>query len=134
MPLATVNAWLNLASAVCLLTGYSLIRRKNVRAHRVAMLSALGLSTAFLICYLIHHARVGSVPFRGPDWLRPIYFSILVPHVLLAAAIVPLALITVTRGLRGRIREHRKIARITLPIWLFVSVSGVVVYWMLYRI
>jgi len=96
------------------------------------MITAFGLSVAFLIGYIVHHARVGSVPFRGQGWLRTLYFAILIPHVILAAPVVPLAIITLVRALRERFDRHRKIARWTLPIWLYVSASGVVVYVMLY--
>ncbi|HEY3234274.1 MAG TPA: DUF420 domain-containing protein, partial [Polyangiaceae bacterium] len=131
-PLATLNAVLNAGSAVFLSTGYVFIRRRNVDAHRRCMLTAFVLSSAFLVSYLVHHSRVGSVPFRGTGPLRFIYFSILVPHVTLAIAIVPMALLTIYRGLTQRFALHRKIARWTLPIWLYVSISGVVVYLMLY--
>ncbi len=98
------------------------------------MLTALALSIAFLVTYLLHHARVGSVPFRGTGLLRPIYFAILIPHVILAGLVVPLALFTLYRAYRGRFEAHRRIARYTFPIWLYVSVSGVVVYLLLYRL
>jgi putative membrane protein len=130
--LATVNACLNGASAVLLLLGYSLIRRKNVALHRLAMSGAFTLSSAFLVTYLIHHARVGSVPYRGTGALRALYFAILVPHVVLAAVIVPMALLTIYRGFIRDIARHRPLARRTLPLWLYVSVSGVVLYFMLY--
>lgn len=97
------------------------------------MLSACIASTLFLISYLIYHYYVGSVPFKGEGWIRPIYFSVLISHVILAAAIVPLALITLVRALKGNFERHKRIARWTLPIWLYVSVTGVIVYWMLYR-
>jgi putative membrane protein len=114
--------------------GFVFIRRKNIAAHRACMLAAFGVSTAVLVSYLIHHARVGSVPFHGPPGLKPVYFAILIPHVLLAAAVVPMALVTISRGLKGNIEKHRPLARVTFPVWLFVSVSGVVVYWMLYQL
>ena len=98
------------------------------------MLSACIASTLFLISYLIYHYSVGSVPFKGEGWIRPIYFSILISHVILAAAIVPLALITLVRVLKGNFERHKRIARWTLPIWLYVSVTGVIVYWMLYQL
>jgi uncharacterized membrane protein YozB (DUF420 family) len=134
MLLPAINATLNSISAILLLLGFVFIKRKYVAAHRACMLSALVVSAVFLLCYLVHHAQVGSVPFRGTGLLRSVYFAILIPHVVLAAAVVPLALVTVTRGLKGRIEKHRPLARVTLPIWLFVSVSGVVVYWMLYQL
>jgi putative membrane protein len=133
-PLATLNALLNGSAGCFLLVGYRFIRRRRIAAHRLCMSIATGLSSIFLVTYLLHHAQVGSVPFRGEGVLRPIYFAILIPHVLLAAAIVPLALFTLYRGVTGRIAGHRRIARITLPLWLYVSVSGVVVYWMLYHL
>lgn len=132
--LPSLNAALN-ASATCfLLAGVFFIKRKEVRRHRACMVTALGLSTAFLISYLVHHARVGSVPFRGQGVWRTIYFTILVPHVLLSAVVVPLALFTVYRAYKGRFEAHRRVARYTFPIWLYVSVSGVAVYVMLYRV
>ena len=129
---ATANAALNAAAAACLIVGFVFIARKNVPAHRAAMLTAFGLSSLFLVGYLIHHVQVGSVPFQGTGWVRTVYFAILIPHILLAAALVPLALLTLYRGLTGRFALHRRIAKVTLPIWLYVSVSGVVVYFMLY--
>jgi uncharacterized membrane protein YozB (DUF420 family) len=136
MPLAlpTVNALLNSTAGVLLLLGFAAIKQKKIALHRACMLAAFVVSCVFLVCYVIHHLQVGSVPFRGPAALRPVYFAILVPHVLLAIAVVPLALTTISRGLKGNIAKHRPLARVTLPIWLFVSVSGVVVYLMLYRL
>jgi len=130
--LANINALLNATASCVLVGGYLHIRRGNRRAHRAYMLVAFGLSTLFLVTYLMHHAQVGSVPFRGEGIIRVVYFSILVPHVILAAAVLPLALLTLYRGLSSRFTQHKKIARFTLPLWLFVSVSGVVVYLMLY--
>jgi putative membrane protein len=132
--LATLNACLNAAAAVCLTMGYLFIRRKNYAAHRRAMLAAFGISCMFLLTYLLHHARVGSVPFLGQGWIRAVYFSLLVPHILLAAGVVPMALLTIYRGWTDRLGAHRKIARVTLPIWLYVSLSGVALYWMLYHL
>jgi putative membrane protein len=132
--LATLNAVMNAGSAVFLVAGYAFIRRKNVRAHRFCMLSAFGLSILFLVGYLLHHAQVGSVPFRGHGALRTVYFSILIPHIVLAAVVLPLALLTLLRAWRRSFVRHRAIARYTLPIWLYVSVSGVAVYWMLYHL
>jgi uncharacterized membrane protein YozB (DUF420 family) len=128
-----VNASLNAIAGALLIAGYVFIRKRNVRAHRACMLAAFSASSAFLITYLIHHARVGSVPFRGLGFARVVYFLFLVPHIVLAAAIVPLALLTLYRGYTDRIAAHRRIARYTLPIWLYVSVSGVVIYVMLYH-
>jgi len=132
--LASLNAFLNASAGLCLIAGFVLIRRKNVRLHRRAMLAAFGLSSMFLLTYLMHHARVGSVPFHGSGTMRIVYFSLLIPHIVLSALVVPLALLTIYRGWTNRIELHRKIARITLPIWLFVSLSGVLVYFMLYHL
>ena len=132
--LATVNAVLNGSTACFLLTGYAFIRRRKIKAHRTCMVTAFVLSSLFLVTYLLHHAQVGSVSFRHEGWIRSVYFAVLVPHVVLAAAIVPLALFTIYRGWTERIEEHRKIARWTLPLWLYVSVSGVAVYLMLYHL
>ena len=130
--LARINVLLNAGAGVCLLFGYAFIRRRRIAAHRFCMLSAFGLSSVFLVTYLLHHAQVGSVPFRGAGWLRQLYYAILLPHVLLAGIIVPLALFTVYRAWTGKLVAHRRVARITLPLWLFVSISGVVVFLMLY--
>jgi putative membrane protein len=129
-----LNAVLNGTAAILLLTGYTFIRKRNVTAHRACMVAAFLTSTAFLISYLIYHARVGSVPFHGQGWIRPVYFFILFTHITLAAAIVPLALVTLSRALREQFDRHRKIARWTLPIWLYVSVTGVVIYFLLYHL
>lgn len=133
MLLPTLNAVLNSLAGVLLVLGFVFIKQKKIALHRACMLAAFGVSTVFLVSYLIHHARVGSVPFTGPVYLRPIYYAILVPHVLLAAAVVPMALVTISRGLKGNVLKHKPLARVTLPVWLFVSVSGVVVYLMLYQ-
>jgi uncharacterized membrane protein YozB (DUF420 family) len=132
--LPTLNATLNAASAALLTTGWLLIRRGRREAHRRAMLAAVACSALFLTSYLIYHAQVGSVRFRGEGALRLAYFGLLISHSILAAAIVPLVLVTATRGLRGRFAAHKAIARVTLPLWVWVSVSGVAVYWMLYRL
>ncbi len=132
--LATVNALLNAGATLCLLTGFAFIKARNIPAHRASMLSAFAFSSIFLITYLMHHAQVGSVPFRGEGLVRTVYFAILIPHILLAVVVVPLALFTIYRGWTNRIVLHRKVAKITLPIWLYVSVSGVVVYLMLYHL
>jgi putative membrane protein len=131
--LPTLNATLNGISAVFLSVGYAFIRRKDVRRHKACMLTAFATSILFLISYVVYHAQVGSKPFPGQGMIRAIYFTVLIPHVILAAAIVPLALITLSRGLSNRIDAHRRIARWTLPIWLYVSVTGVMVYLMLYE-
>lgn len=130
--LAKLNVTLNASAGLCLLAGFACVRAGHVLWHRRCMLAAFGFSTAFLVSYVLHHARVGSVPFRGEGVLRSIYFAILVPHIVLAGVIVPLALFTLYRGWVGKIALHRRIARVTLPLWLFVSTSGVVVYFMLY--
>ncbi|MBM4262613.1 MAG: DUF420 domain-containing protein [Deltaproteobacteria bacterium] len=130
--LPTLNAALNSLSAVLLFTGYLFIRAKNREAHRRCMLLACASSVLFLISYLIYHFNVGSVKFQGQGWIRPVYFTILITHTVLATAMVPLVLMTLSRALRARFDAHRRIARWTLPIWLYVSVTGVVVYWMLY--
>jgi uncharacterized membrane protein YozB (DUF420 family) len=132
-PLATLNAALNFGATVCLGLGYVFIKQKRVEWHRIAMCTAFVLSSVFLITYLLHHARVGSVPYRGTGMARTAYFALLVPHVLLAAAIVPLALVTLRRGWVRDIAHHRPIARRTLPLWLYVSASGVLLYFMLYH-
>jgi len=131
--LPTVNATLNATAAILLLTGYSLIRRRRIQAHKRVMLTAFGVSIAFLICYVVYHAQVGSVPYQKTGFLRTIYFSILITHTTLAATVPVLAIITLRRALRGDFVSHRKIARWTFPIWLYVSVTGVIVYLMLYR-
>jgi len=133
-PLPTIMACLNTAATVCLVTGYVLIRRKNVAAHRRAMLTAFVISALFLATYLLHHATVGEVRFQGQGFARTLYFLILIPHVLLAVTVLPLAIVTIRRGLSGRIAQHRPLAKVTLPIWLYVSVTGVIVYVMLYRL
>ena len=131
--LPEINASLNATAAVLLGIGYVLIRRRRIAGHRACMIAAFTASSLFLITYLIHHAQVGSVPFHGAAWLRPVYFGLLVPHIVLAALVVPLALTTIHRAWRGRFDRHRRLARLTLPIWLYVSVSGVLVYFLLYH-
>jgi uncharacterized membrane protein YozB (DUF420 family) len=129
-----LNACLNGTSAVLLVTGHSMIKRGNMAAHRALMLIAVVTSSLFLSSYLYYHAHVGSVPFPGQGWSRKLYFSILISHTILAVTIVPLVLITLSRALRQRFDRHRAIARWTYPLWLYVSVTGVVIYFMLYRI
>jgi uncharacterized membrane protein YozB (DUF420 family) len=128
-----LNALLNALATVFLVTGYVLIRRHRPDLHRVAMILALVMSALFLTSYVIYHYHAGSRPFTGTGTIRVVYFTVLVTHVVLAIAIVPLVALTVTRAFRGRFPAHRAIARWTLPIWLYVSVTGVVVYLMLYR-
>ncbi|HXS98930.1 MAG TPA: DUF420 domain-containing protein [Candidatus Limnocylindrales bacterium] len=132
--LPTVNAILNATAAILLLWGYRLIRRKRIETHRKVMLSAFGVSCAFLVCYLIYHAQVGSVHFARTGAIRTVYLTILATHTVLAAAVPFLAVITLRRGLARRYDKHRRIARWTFPIWLYVSVTGVVVYLMLYHL
>ncbi|MCU1274462.1 MAG: hypothetical protein JWO48_1893 [Bryobacterales bacterium] len=131
--LPAVNAILNATAAVLLIWGYTLIRRHRLQTHKRVMLAAFMTSCAFLTFYLIYHAHVGSVPFPGSGVIRTVYLSILATHTVLAAAVPPLAIITLNRGLSSRFDKHRTIARWTLPIWLYVSVTGVVVYLMLYK-
>ena len=131
--LATLNAILNSVAAVFLALGYVFIRRGAVQRHRACMLCACGASVAFLASYLVYHWQVGSVPFAGQGWIRPVYFSILLSHVVLAVVIVPLAAITVLRAWRGNFDRHRAIARWTWPLWMYVSVTGVAIYGMLYH-
>jgi uncharacterized membrane protein YozB (DUF420 family) len=131
--LPSVNAILNGTAAVLLVCGYILIRRRKFDIHKRVMLAAFFTSCAFLICYLIYHAQVGSVRFPHTGVIRTVYLSILATHTVLAAAVPPLAIVTLNRGLRARFDKHRRIARWTLPIWLYVSVTGVVVYLMLYK-
>jgi len=131
--LPAVNATLNAASGVLLIIGYVFIRRGQVQSHRLCMIAAFVTSSLFLACYLIYHAQVGSVPFTRQGFVRSLYFTILISHVTLAAAVPPLAIVTLSRGLSGRFLKHRAIARWTLPIWLYVSVTGVLVYTLLYQ-
>jgi uncharacterized membrane protein YozB (DUF420 family) len=129
-----LNATLNGFSAVLLTTGRFLIRSKKVALHRACMIAALATSTLFLASYLYYHAHVGSVRFPGHGWPRLAYFVLLISHTVLAVAVVPLALLSLTAGLRGRFGRHRRIARWAFPIWLYVSVTGVLVYVVLYKI
>jgi uncharacterized membrane protein YozB (DUF420 family) len=131
--LPTINATLNGTSAVLLTTGYGLIRNGKVEAHKRVMLTAFFVSVIFLICYVIYHAQVGSVHYPKTGAIRIVYYTILLTHTILAATVPVLAIITLRRGLRSEIPRHRKIARWTFPIWLYVSVTGVVVYLMLYH-
>jgi|SRR5215472_5609749 uncharacterized membrane protein YozB (DUF420 family) len=128
-----INASLNGTSTVLLITGRWLIAQRRIAAHRFVMITAVVTSSLFLISYLYYHAHVGSVHFQGTGWSRPVYFTILISHVILAAVIVPLVIITLTRALRERFDRHRAIARWTFPLWLYVSVTGVLVYFMLYQ-
>jgi uncharacterized membrane protein YozB (DUF420 family) len=131
--LPAVNATLNGISGVLLIAGYLLMRARRIEWHRRVMTAAFVTSSLFLICYIVYHANVGSVRFTRPGFVRPLYFTILITHVTLAATVPPLAIITLSRGLKARYPQHRRIARWTFPIWLYVSVTGVLVYVLLYR-
>jgi len=131
--LPTVNAFLNAVTGILLLAGYYFIRRGKRSIHKKVMVAAFSTSILFLISYLFYHAHVGSIPFRGTGSARTVYFSILISHTILAAVIVPMAIVTLSRGLSSRFDKHRKIAQITLPVWLYVSVTGVAVYVLLYH-
>ena len=132
--LPALNATLNATCAVLLVTGWILIKRGRIQAHRNVMLAACAVSALFLTSYLVYHAQVGSVKFTKQGPIRLVYFSILLTHTVLAATIVPMVVITLSRGLRARYDTHRRIARWTMPLWLYVSVTGVIVYVMLYRL
>ena len=132
--LPALNATLNGVAALFLLGGYTFIRRRKIEAHRACMLAAVTASALFLISYLVYHANAGSKPFSGTGPVRVVYFFILITHIVLAAAIVPMVLVTLSRALKRRFDRHAAIARRTLPIWLYVSVTGVVIYVMLYRL
>jgi putative membrane protein len=132
--LPLLNATLNATCFVLLVTGYILIRRGRIAQHRAVMIAAFCTSAIFLVSYVTYHAQIGSKHFPGQGPVRYLYFTILLTHTILAAAIVPLVLITLSRGLKRRDERHRAIARWTLPIWMYVSVTGVIVYLMLYRL
>lgn len=132
--LPAVNATLNAVAATLLVVGYRYIRRGMVAHHRACMTSAFLVSVVFLVSYVVYHAEAGSVRFTETGWPRVVYFAILVTHIPLAALIVPLALLTMWRALRGQFDRHVRIARWTLPLWLYVSVTGVMIYLMLYRL
>jgi len=131
--LPAVNATLNGISGILLAIGYILIRARRIELHRKVMISAFITSSLFLVCYVVYHAQVGSVRFTRQGFVRPLYYTILITHVTLAVSVVPLAIITLTRGLKGRFVQHKRIARWTFPIWLYVSVTGVLVYVLLYQ-
>jgi len=131
--LPALNAGLNGLAALCLLTGFALIRKRRVTAHKVAMTSAFACSVLFLLSYLFYHYHVGSVRFQGTGAVRTVYLTILATHTVLAAAVPFLAAVTLYRAWREEFSGHRRLARVTLPIWLYVSVTGVVIYWMLYH-
>jgi len=132
--LAHVNAALNLTSAILLVSGWLLIKRKRIAQHRRVMIAAVVTSALFFTSYITYHANIGSKPFAGTGVIRTVYFAILVPHVLLAALTLPFIIVTFIRGLKRDDARHRRLARKTMPVWLFVSVSGVVVYLMLYHL
>ena len=132
--LPALNAGLNALAATCLVAGYVAIRRQRIAAHRFSMLAAFGCSIAFLVSYLLYHYHAGSVRFQGTGAVRTVYFAILLSHTVLAAAVPFLAVVTLYRALKGRFERHRALARWTLPIWLYVSVTGVAIYWMLYHL
>lgn len=129
-----IDATLNGTSAVLLVIGRGLIKSGRMAAHRAVMIAALASSSLFLISYLYYHAHVGSIHFQGQGIWRPIYFTLLASHTILAAVIVPMVIITLSRALRARYDKHRRIARWTFPLWLYVSITGVVIYFMLYQI
>jgi uncharacterized membrane protein YozB (DUF420 family) len=132
--LPAVNATLNAISAVLLVIGYGLIRQRKIEQHRLVMIGAFAVSTLFLVGYVVYHWNVGSKPFTAQGPVRTLYFFVLITHIVLAALVPPMALITLIRGLRARYDKHAKLARWTLPIWLYVSVTGVIVYVMLYQL
>jgi putative membrane protein len=132
--LPAINATLNATSAILLIAGYRFIRRRQITAHKRCMLAAGATSALFLVSYLTYHYYVGSMPFRGQGWVRPLYFTILISHTSLAAAIVPLVLITLFRAWKADFVRHARLARWTWPIWMYVSVTGVIIYVMLYQL
>lgn len=131
--LPSLNAALNTICALLLISGYVLIRRRAITAHKICMIGAVMTSTCFLVSYLYYHAHHGSTPFQGQGTIRTVYFTILITHTILAIVQVPLILLTLASAIRSRYTRHVRLARVTLPIWLYVSITGVVVYWMLYR-
>ena len=133
LDLPAVNATLNALSGILLIMGYVSIRARRIKWHRLCMIAAFVTSSIFLICYVIYHAQVGSVRFTRQGFVRPLYFAILITHVTLAATVVPLAVLTLARGLRAQYPRHRAIARWAFPVWLYVSVTGVLVYVLLYQ-
>ena len=131
--LPAVNATLNAISGALLLVAYGFIRARRIEQHRRTMIAAFVTSSLFLVCYVVYHAQVGSVRFTRQGFVRPLYFTILITHVTLAAVVLPMAIVTLSRGLAANYRQHRRIARWTLPIWLYVSITGVLVYVLLYQ-
>ena len=132
--LPAVNATLNAISGILLLIAYAHIRARRIQQHRRFMIAAFVTSSLFLVCYLVYHAQAGSRPFAGQGPIRYVYFAILISHVILAAAILPMAISTLSRGLRGRYADHKRIAKWTFPTWMYVSVTGVILYLMLYQL
>ncbi len=131
--LPAVNASLNALSGALLVTAYLLIRARKIEQHRKVMIAAFIVSSLFLVSYVVYHSQVGSVRFTRQGLVRPVYFTILITHVCLAAVVLPMAIVTLSRGLKRRYPQHRRIARWTFPIWLYVSVTGVLVYVLLYK-
>jgi len=132
--LPSVNATLNATSAVLLVVGYYHIRQGRQQAHRACMLAAFSVSVLFLVSYLVYHFHAGATHFTGQGWIRSVYFALLISHTILAALVPILALLTLSRALRQQFDRHRTLARWTLPVWLYVSVTGVVIYWLLYHV
>lgn len=132
--LPAFNASLNGTSALLLIAGYLAIRQRWIKAHTACMMAATGVSVLFLISYVVYHLNVGSVRFQGQGWVRPLYFTILISHTTLALAIVPLVLKTLYLAWKQQFERHTRLARWTLPLWFYVSVTGVIVYWMLYQL
>lgn len=131
--LPALNAGLNALALICLLAGWRFIRRRQIGRHKAAMLSATVCSVVFLVSYLIYHYHVGSVRFQGTGWIRTVYLTILATHTVLAATVPFLAAVVLTLAFRNNFRRHKRLARWALPIWIYVSVTGVIVYWMLYQ-
>lgn len=132
--LPALNAFLNSGSFALLLSGFFFIKRGKIAAHKRCMIATFTVSVLFLISYLVYHYQAGSVRFTKEGWIRPVYFTILISHTLLAMAVPPLAAVTLFRALKERFARHKQIARWTLPVWMYVSVTGVVIYWMLYQL
>lgn len=132
--LPTLNAALNALSFLLLLSGFFFIKQRRISIHRACMFSAVSASVLFLISYIIYHSQVGSVKFTKEGWIRPVYFTILISHTILAMTIVPLVAVTLFRALKKKFIKHRAVARWTFPLWAYVSVTGVIIYWMLYHL
>ncbi len=132
--LPPINAGLNSLSTIFLTLGYIFIRQKKIASHRNCMIAAFCTSTIFLICYLVYHYYAGRTTFKDPQWFRPIYLTILLTHTVLAVVIVPMILMTLNRAIKARYELHKKIARWTWPLWMYVSVTGVLIYFLLYQI